>query len=212
MAIGYHEQVDSTCISRIGVQIEYPSVWSIEDQSDLLMITSNDHGPEDKILETLDITVFPSQGETELDLADFFINNWYPENLDDFTVISRKPGSISGYPSYIFVYNYLDPDLGQLQAMDIIVSYIDKFYQLSYTSDNVYYSLYLDLIKQMVDSFRIVENVTGGSCGEDVTGGIGSGEDVTGGIGSGEDVTGGIGSGEDVTGGIGSNNTTMGVQ
>ena len=174
--IAYHnEQLDGTRQSTFGVQIDYPSAWSVTEdvENEMMTITSNQHDFQDTILETFSITRFPAHGGTAVDLARFLTTEFYPQNLIDFTVITERPGTISGRDSYIFVYKYRDNDLGQLQAMDIIISAGDQLYDLTYTAEDDKYNSYLNIITQIVDSFTIIEDPTGEIGKGDPTGEIG---------------------------------------
>jgi hypothetical protein len=201
--IGYHdEKICLTFESRdMGITIDRPCEWTVEELPEVISIISPDHDLGDRVLEKVDISTYPTFDIDISQFIDFLETDFYPQNLVSFEQLHRSDAVIiNGLESYLLVYKYYENTLERdVQAMDIAILEGDSIYLLTYTADSSTYSRYLPIVKQMVDSFKIVSPPVLGS-DSDLTGGIGSseGSDLTGGIGSseGSNLTGGLSSSE----------------
>ena len=222
-ALGAHlESVDTPFRSNeLGIRILYPSIWTVDETvPEVVSFVSSPHGPYDEVLETVDVSIFPTIGLNPREFANFLKTDFYPRPDilgNSFNVDQEDSVQINGRESSLLVYSFYDEELdSNLQAMDVIFSEDSTVYLLSFTADSDSYSSYLPIFTQMVESFEITGGGSaprvglGSSEGSDLTGGLGSseGSDLTGGLGSseGSNLTGGLGSseGSNLTGGLGS--------
>ena len=161
----------------MGIVVDLPCRWIVEEQNEVVSLVSPDEGGADRILETVDVSVFPTYGSTHSDFADFLKTDFYPNNLgSNFRILEDTTGIINGHEAGIFVYEYFDEELGvTLQAMDVLFEQSNFIYQLTLTADKNSYMSYLPLFDEILNSFEIINIPVGPTDSEtsELTGGIG---------------------------------------
>ena len=168
----------------VGISIIRPCKWQVKEMSEIVSLVSPDEGSSDRVLETVDVSLYPTFGMGLTDFADFLARDFYPKNLgSSFSPVLEDSRVINGRESGLLVYDYFDESLGvPLRAMDVSVQSGDYFYLLTYTADKNSYEKYLPIVTQVVESLEIISapKIQGESGSSD----RGSQDHLTGGLGA----------------------------
>jgi hypothetical protein len=155
--------------------ISYPNTWDkieftqgITESGRQILVTflSPLENPSDSFRDYLTIEVANFSPGTALDkskLIQYGENqaNGYRKSLQGFHILARSDRfnnselNIANPACYKVLYNYIDATAGKINVLDIYCAKDSKIYFLSFQSDLNKYSLYLPLVKLMVNSLKL---------------------------------------------------------
>lgn len=155
--------------------ISYPPTWDkieftqgITESGRQILVTflSPLENPSDSFREYLTIEVANFSPGTAVDkskLIQYGENqaNVYRKSLQGFHILARSDQfnnsklNIGNPACYKVLYNYIDTTAGKINVLDIYCAKDSKIYFLSFQSDSNKYSLYLPLVKLMVNSITL---------------------------------------------------------
>ncbi|MEF8879002.1 MAG: PsbP-related protein [Candidatus Thermoplasmatota archaeon] len=144
-----------------GIRIEYPETWQKQENPtyaanvDVLFTSPYNEDPKDA--GTLLVSVLVN--DSLIKGIDWF-KQAHVENLtkalDNFTLISEKNTTLSGESGYHINFTFSQNDQEWCQTETFTINN-DTLYLLMYQVKTNRYSIYIDLINQMIESFRMVD-------------------------------------------------------
>jgi hypothetical protein len=155
----------------LGIQIQYPSDWSVIEnsynpeaenntivgffaQSKTSSELGNISGVSGSFVPYLDIYVFDSNNISFDKIIDATVNKF--RNNENFVINETKPSTVKGnHPAYMLVYDAIVGGDEFFRKMQVYSMFGSKIYVLSFTSQHASFSNYLPLVQKMVSSFEI---------------------------------------------------------
>ena len=155
----------------LGIQIQYPSDWSVIEnsynpeaenntivgffaQSKTSSELGNISGVSGSFVPYLDIYVFDSKKMSFDKIIDATVNKF--RNNENFVINESKTSTLKGnHPAYMLVYDALVGGDEFFRKMQVYSMFGSKIYVLSFTSQHASFSNYLPLVQKMVSSFEI---------------------------------------------------------
>jgi hypothetical protein len=118
------------------------------------------------------VFVPPSKGDDfseNLVIALFYINTSVSTNqlseqaiknygtyYNDFFIIGLKPIIFQGGQAYVLSYEYTNPAVGKILALDIGFKDRNKAYVISYSAEQPEYHIYMPMVEKMIHSFHVI--------------------------------------------------------
>jgi hypothetical protein len=147
----------------LGIKILYPSNWATNEGDNSVSFTSPSGNTPATYPVSLGIRVISFQGtglhSPLVNFLDFYTNtiiNFSEHTKKNFHLIESSATYISGIPSHMLIYTYLDPTNGSTEVRDIYTLKGDKAYHIGYYSSPENYYTYLGTIQKMVSTFEIL--------------------------------------------------------
>ena len=155
----------------LGIQIQYPSDWSVIEnsynpeaenntivgffaQSKTSSELGNISGVSGSFVPYLDIYVFDSKNISFDKIIDATVNKF--RNNENFVINESKPSTVKGnHPAHMLVYDAIVGGDEFFRKMQVYVMSGDKIYLISFTSQQALFSNYLPIVQKMVSSFEI---------------------------------------------------------
>lgn len=155
----------------LGIQIQYPSDWSVIEnsynpeaenntivgffaQSKTSSELGNISGVSGIFVPYLDIYVFDSKNMTFDKIVDATVNKF--RNNENFVINESKPFAVkNNHPAHILVYDAIVGGDEFFRKMQVYVMSGDKIYLISFTSQQALFSNYLPIVQKVVSSFEI---------------------------------------------------------
>jgi eukaryotic-like serine/threonine-protein kinase len=155
----------------LGIQIQYPSDWSVIEnsynpeaenntivgffaQSKTSSELGNISGVSGSFVPYLDIYVFDSKNMSFDKIIDATVNKF--RNNENFVINESKPFAVKGnHPAHMLVYDAIVGGDEFFRKIQVYVMSDDKIYLISFTSQEALFSNYLPLVQKMVSSFEI---------------------------------------------------------
>jgi hypothetical protein len=155
----------------LGIQIQYPSDWSVIEnsynpeaenntvvgffaQSKTSSELGNISGVSGSFVPYLDIYIFDSKNMSFNKIIDATVNKF--RNNENFVINESKPIIVKGnHPAHMLVYDVIVGGDEFFRKMQVYSMFGSKIYALSFTSQHALFSNYLPLIQKMVSSFDI---------------------------------------------------------
>ena len=155
----------------LGIQIQYPSDWSVIEnsynpeaenntivgffaQSKTSSELGNISGVSGSFVPYLDIYVFDSKNISFDKIIDATVNKFH--NNENFVINESKTSTLKGnHPAYMLVYDATVGGDEFFRKMQVYSMFGSKIYVLSFTSQHALFSNYLPLVQKMVSSFEI---------------------------------------------------------
>jgi PsbP-like protein len=155
----------------LGIQIQYPSDWSVIEnsynpeaenntivgffaQSKTSSELGNISGVSGSFVPYLDIYVFDSKNISFDKIIDATVNKF--RNNENFVINESKPFAVKGnHPAHMLVYDAIVGGDEFFRKMQVYVMSGDNIYLISFTSQEALFSNYLPLVQKMVSSFEI---------------------------------------------------------
>lgn len=155
----------------LGIQIQYPSDWSVIEnsynpeaenntivgffaQSKTSSELGNISGVSGSFVPYLDIYVFDSKKMSFDKIIDATVNKF--RNNENFVINESKPFTIKGnQPAHMLVYDAIVGGDEFFRKMQVYSTFGSKIYVLSFTSQQASFSNYLPLVQKIVSSFEI---------------------------------------------------------
>jgi eukaryotic-like serine/threonine-protein kinase len=155
----------------LGMQIQYPSDWSVIEnsynpeaenntivgffaQSKTSSELGNISGVSGSFVPYLDIYVFDSKNMSFDKIIDATVNKF--RNNENFVINESKPFAVKGnLPAHMLVYDAIVGGDEFFRKIQVYVMSDDKIYLISFTSQEALFSNYLPLVQKMVSSFEI---------------------------------------------------------
>jgi hypothetical protein len=155
----------------LGIQIQYPSDWSVIEnsynpeaenntivgffaQSKTSSELGNISGVSGSFVPYLDIYVFDSKNMSLDKIIDATVNKF--RNNENFVINESKPFAVKGnHPAHMLVYDAIVGGDEFFRKMQVYVMSGDKIYLISFTSQHALFSNYIPIVQKMVSSFEI---------------------------------------------------------
>jgi hypothetical protein len=155
----------------LGIQIQYPSDWSVIEnsynpeaenntivgffaQSKTSSELGNISGVSGSFVPYLDIYVFDSKNMSFDKIIDATVNKF--RNNENFVINESKPFAVKGnHPAHMLVYDAIVGGDEFFRKMQVYVMSGDKIYLISFTSQHALFSNYIPIVQKMVSSFEI---------------------------------------------------------
>jgi hypothetical protein len=155
----------------LGIQIQYPSDWSVIEnsynpeaenntivgffaQSKTSSELGNISGVSGSFVPYLDIYVFDSKNMSFDKIIDATVNKF--RNNENFVINESKPFAVTGnHPAHMLVYDAIVGGDEFFRKMQVYVMSGDKIYLISFTSQHALFSNYIPIVQKMVSSFEI---------------------------------------------------------
>lgn len=155
----------------LGIQIQYPSDWSVIEnsynpeaenntivgffaQSKTSSELGNISGVSGIFVPYLDIYVFDSKNMSFDKIVDATVNKF--RNNENFVINESKPFAVkNNHPAHILVYDAIVGGDEFFRKMQVYVMSGDKIYLISFTSQQALFSNYLPIVQKVVSSFEI---------------------------------------------------------
>jgi hypothetical protein len=155
----------------LGIQIQYPSDWSVIEnsynpeaenntivgffaQSKTSSELGNISGVSGSFVPYLDIYVFDSKNMSLDKIIDATVNKF--RNNENFVINESKPFAVKdNHPAHMLVYDALVGGDEFFRKMQVYVMPGNKIYLISFTSQQALFSNYLPIVQKMVSSFEI---------------------------------------------------------
>lgn len=155
----------------LGIQIQYPSDWSVIEnsynpeaenntivgffaQSKTSSELGNISGVSGSFVPYLDIYVFDSKKMSFDKIIDATVNKF--RNNENFVINESKTSTVKGnHPAHMLVYDAIVGGDEFFRKMQVYSTFGSKIYVLSFTSQQASFSNYLPLVQKMVSSFEI---------------------------------------------------------
>jgi eukaryotic-like serine/threonine-protein kinase len=155
----------------LGIQIQYPSDWSVIEnsynpeaenntivgffaQSKTSSELGNISGVSGSFVPYLDIYVFDSKNMSLDKIIDGTVNKF--RNNENFVINESKPFAVTGnHPAHVLVYDAIVGGDEFFRKMQVYVMSGDKIYLISFTSQHALFSNYIPIVQKMVSSFEI---------------------------------------------------------
>jgi eukaryotic-like serine/threonine-protein kinase len=155
----------------LGIQIQYPSDWSVIEnsynpeaenntivgffaQSKTSSELGNISGVSGSFVPYLDIYVFDSKNISFDKIIDATVNKF--RNNENFVINESKPFAVKGnHPAHMLVYDAIVGGDEFFRKMQVYVMSGDKIYLISFTSQHALFSNYIPIVQKMVSSFEI---------------------------------------------------------
>lgn len=144
------------------LSIQYPSDWELKPPKTKtrFFITSYPESDKDNFRENLNCTVPSDIGKnTTIQMAEEDILKTLPQSLGDFKIVQSNYSKWNNVDAYEIEYtctqtnNDVTYHLHMLQKIAIING---KLYALTYTSMNDSYEKYINTIRRMFESFKVL--------------------------------------------------------
>ncbi|HEY7571090.1 MAG TPA: PsbP-related protein [Nitrososphaeraceae archaeon] len=156
-------------------KISFPTNWDkieftpgITEGSRQIIVTflSPLENPSDSFREYLTVEIASFSPVTTVDKAKMiqYAKNQLDGNrksLKGFQLLAQSDQSnnteleMGNTGCYKMLYNYIDATIGKISVFDIYCTKDSKIYFLSFQSDSSKYSLYLPVLKQIINSFKL---------------------------------------------------------
>jgi hypothetical protein len=155
----------------LGIQIQYPSDWSVIEnsynpeaenntivgffaQSKTSSELGNISGVSGSFVPYLDIYVFDSKNMSLDKIIDATVNKF--RNNENFVINESKPFAVKGnHPAHMLVYDTIVGGDEFFRKMQVYSMFGSKIYVLSFTSQHALFSNYIPIVQKMVSSFEI---------------------------------------------------------
>ena len=155
----------------LGIQIQYPSDWSVIEnsynpdaenntivgffaQSKTSSELGNISGVSGSFVPYLDIYVFDSKNMSLDKIIDATVNKF--RNNENFVINESKPFAVKGnHPAHMLVYDAIVGGDEFFRKMQVYSMFGSKIYVLSFTSQHALFSNYIPIVQKMVSSFEI---------------------------------------------------------
>jgi eukaryotic-like serine/threonine-protein kinase len=155
----------------LGIQIQYPSDWSVIEnsynpeaenntivgffaQSKTSSELGNISGVSGSFVPYLDIYVFDSKNMSFDKIIDATVNKF--RNNENFVINESKPFAVKGnHPAHMLVYDAIVGGDEFFRKMQVYSMSGNNIYLISFTSQEALFSNYLPLVQKMVSSFEI---------------------------------------------------------
>ena len=155
----------------LGIQIQYPSDWSVIEnsynpeaenntivgffaQSKTSSELGNISGVSGSFVPYLDIYVFDSKNMSFDKIIDATVNKF--RNNENFVINESKPFAVKGnHPAHMLVYDAIVGGDEFFRKMQVYSMFGSKIYVLSFTSQQALFSNYIPIVQKMVSSFEI---------------------------------------------------------
>jgi hypothetical protein len=155
----------------LGMQIQYPSDWSVIEnsynpeaenntivgffaQSKTSSELGNISGVSGSFVPYLDIYVFDSKNMSLDKIIDATVNKF--RNNENFVINESKPYAVKGnHPAHMLVYDAIVGGDEFFRKMQVYSMFGSKIYVLSFTSQHALFSNYIPIVQKMVSSFEI---------------------------------------------------------
>jgi len=155
----------------LGIQIQYPSDWSVIEnsynpeaenntivgffaQSKTSSELGNISGVSGSFVPYLDIYVFDTKNISFDKIIDATVNKF--RNNENFVINESKPFAVKdNHPAHMLVYDAIVGGDEFFRKMQVYVMSGDKIYLISFTSQEALFSNYLPIVQKMVSSFEI---------------------------------------------------------
>jgi hypothetical protein len=152
--------------STFGVRMDYPSNWELGPGSSTYPITIiaefyspeiNDYASVNLVAENLSNSFVDSPILDEYLLYSIDGYRMYPDHFPDFTLnySSAVTQTLSGRPAYSLVGNFIDPELGYRNVMELGMIKDELAYYIQYFASPSKYAKYLPMLENMIDSFQL---------------------------------------------------------
>jgi hypothetical protein len=158
----------------LGIQIQYPSNWSVTEisynpeaenntivgffaQSKTSSELGNISGVSGSFVPYLDIYVFDSKNVSFDKIIDATVNKF--RNNENFVINESKPFAVKGsHPAHMLVYDAIVGGDEFFRKMQVYSMFGSKIYVLSFTSQAASFPNYLSVVQKMVNSFEKSQN------------------------------------------------------
>nr|WP_294904332.1 PsbP-related protein [uncultured Lacibacter sp.] len=143
------------------LSIQYPSHWQLKPPSgnSRFFVTSYPESDEDKFRENLNCLIpSPVEEGTTIQQAEEEIVQTLSAMMSEFKIVQSGYSKWNNVNSYqieytcVFISGDVRYDLHMLQKAAIING---KLYVLTYSAKNDSYEKYIDMIRKMIDSFKV---------------------------------------------------------
>jgi hypothetical protein len=158
----------------LGIQIQYPSDWSVIEnsynpeaenntivgffaQSKTSSELGNISGVSGSFVPYLDIYVFDSKNISFDKIIDATVNKF--RNNENFVINESKPSSVKGnHPAHMLVYDAIVGGDELFRKMQVYSMFGSEIYVLTFTSQAALFPDYLSLVQKMVNTFEKSQN------------------------------------------------------
>jgi hypothetical protein len=158
----------------LGIQIQYPSDWSVIEnsynpeaenntivgffaQSKTSSELGNISGVYGSFVPYLDIYVFDSKNISFDKIIDATVNKF--RNNENFVINESKPFAVKGnHPAHMLVYDAIVGGDELFRKMQVYSMFGSEIYVLTFTSQQALFPNYLSLVQKMVNSFEKSQN------------------------------------------------------
>ncbi len=140
--------------TRNNLSIRYPENWRINEEEDGVMFISPKENDTDDFQENIGIAVQNlANNQANLDQIAVASLEQLKKVINDFSLVSSTETTLENIPAKQFVYTgkFGDFDVKWLQ---VIALEGDNFYIITYTAKASSYNNYLNLVEEMVNSFK----------------------------------------------------------
>jgi hypothetical protein len=158
----------------LGIQIQYPSDWSVIEnsynpeaenntivgffaQSKTSSELGNISGVSGSFVPYLDIYVFDSKNMSFDKIIDATVNKF--RNNENFVINESKPSTVKGnHPAHMLVYDAIVGGDELFRKMQVYSMFGTEIYVLTFTSQAALFPDYLSLVQKMVNTFEKSQN------------------------------------------------------
>jgi hypothetical protein len=158
----------------LGIQIQYPSDWSVIEnsynpeaenntivgffaQSKTSSELGNISGVSGSFVPYLDIYVFDSKNISFDKIIDATVNKF--RNNENFVINESKPSTVKGnHPAHMLVYDAIVGGDELFRKMQVYSMFGSEIYVLTFTSQAALFPDYLSLVQKMVNTFEKSQN------------------------------------------------------
>jgi hypothetical protein len=158
----------------LGIQIQYPSDWSVIEnsynpeaenntivgffaQSKTSSELGNISGVSGSFVPYLDIYVFDSKNISFDKIIDATVNKF--RNNENFVINESKPSTVKGnHPAHMLVYDAIVGGDELFRKMQVYSMFGTEIYVLTFTSQAALFPDYLSLVQKMVNTFEKSQN------------------------------------------------------
>jgi PsbP-like protein len=158
----------------LGIQIQYPSDWSVIEnsynpeaenntivgffaQSKTSSELGNISGVSGSFVPYLDIYVFDSKNISFDKIIDATVNKF--RNNENFVINESKPSTVKGnHPAHMLVYDAIVGGDELFRKMQVYSMFGSEIYVLTFTSQQALFPDYLSLVQKMVNTFEKSQN------------------------------------------------------
>lgn len=117
-------------------KIAFPVNWNVTERAGKVILVPTNLETQNNTLNAMIISAYPSE-YTNIDESAKIATDMYKSELDDFRLLSINQSTISSEPAIALTYNYVEPQIGKINVMEVAAIHGQKEYLIQYfSSDN----------------------------------------------------------------------------
>jgi hypothetical protein len=134
-------------------KIAFPVNWNVTERAGKVILVPADLKTQNNTLSAMIISAYPSE-YASIDESAKIATDMYKSELDDFKLLSINQSTISSEPAIALTYNYVEPQIGKINVMEVAAIHGQKEYLIQYFSSDNKSPDNISLLTSIVNSLK----------------------------------------------------------